>query len=491
MHAIIDGKWSTMTRLSAMHLVLLSTHAASGDEPSDLTVTFPGGSGGWESEAAARPATRACGGLNSGPEYGSALLDPLRLGSYRGKGCLEYYDALAESGVRTIACSAAEEYYYLVNGSDTNPGGPGAGGNWSRWDAMLDELLRLKRTRGMERLAMTVWNEPNSGAFWHGTTDEYFELWRRTVLYVRRRDPTVTILGPTIDDFDLGYLAKFVNFSVARGVMPDVLDWHAWGGAGAMGPAKAACPCLYPAVLPCACAAAVGNGSDLPAQHAAMRAWLKARHPDHAAVPFGNSEMVPMAARLFAGLTLGALAGLERAGAVFAAHSNWGEPDLNLTRCGFCELVTCDDQPPVGPARTRSPRATYQVYAAYGNTSGVMVPVERRCDDCDAFASYDAADATAWLALGRYDFRSAAPRNVTLHATGLPPTLVAAASVRVELARISNRLQDALLAPLPMGARLAAARPSATVAGGYDIDLQLEIEPHDVWTVRLRRPTPQ
>ena len=41
------------------------------------------------------------------------------------------------------------------------------------------------------------------------------------------------------------------------------------------------------------------------------------------------------------------------------------------------------------------------------------------------------------------------------------------------------------------GARLAAARPSATVAGGYGIDLQLEIEPHDVWTVRLRRPTPQ
>jgi len=474
----------TMTWLSAM-LVLSTTAMALGNEPSDLTVAFPSGDG------AARPATRACGGLlNSGPEYGSALLDPLRLGSYRGKGCLEYYDALAESGVRTIACSAAEEYAYLVNGSDTNPGGPGAGGNWTRWDAMLDELLRVKRTRAMDRLALTVWNEPNSG-FWHGTTDEYLELWRRTVLYVRRRDPTITILGPTIDDFDLGYLATFVNFSITENVMPDVLDWHAWGGAGAMGPVEAACPCLYPAVLPCACAATVGNGSDLPAQHAAMRAWLEARHPDHAAVPFGNSEMVPMAARLFAGLTLGSLAGLERAGAVFAAHSNWGEPDLNLTQCGFCELVTCDDQPPAGPARTRSPRATYQVYAAYGNTSGVMLPVERRCDDCDAFASYDAADATAWLALGRYDFRSDAPRNVTLRATGLPPALVAAASVRVELAKIPNRLQDALPAPLQMGARLAAARPSATVAGGYDIDLRLEIEPHDVWTVRLRRPAPQ
>ena len=41
-----------------------------------------------------------------------------------------------------------------------------------------------------------------------------------------------------------------------------------------------------------------------------------------------------------------------------------------------------------GPDSTRQPRATYQVYAAYGNTSGVMVPVSRHCDFADAFASY-------------------------------------------------------------------------------------------------------
>lgn len=469
-----------MMRVSSLLLLLLLgvlSCAASGADASDLSVAF--------SSSAARAATHAVGGLlNSGPEYGSALLAPLRLGSFRGKHCLEGYDALAEAGAATIACSAAEEFSYLVvNGSTTARGGPGADGDWASWDATLDALVRIKRAWKLDRLALTIWNEPNNG-FWNGTFAEYLELWRRTVLRLRANDPTITILGPTIDRFDLDYLGAFVDFTVKNGVVPDVLDWHAWGGVGgAMGPDRSACPCLYPPSLPCACGASVGNGSDVSAQHAATRAWLRTHHPDLVAIPIGHSEMVPMNARLFAGLTLGALAGLERAGAVFGAHSNWGEPLLNLTTCGFCELITCDDQAP-----PRAPRATYQVYAAYGNTSGVMAPVTRRCDDCDAFASYDGESESAWLAVGRYDFRSAAPRTVTLRATGVPPALVADGRVAVDLARIPNSLQYAVPAPTPMGATTLAARPSAAVAGAFDVDLAFDIEPHDVWTARLTRP---
>ena len=136
---------------------------------------------------------------------------------------------------------------------------------------------------------------------------------------------------------------------------------------------------------------------------------------------------VPSTARLWAGETLGALAGLERAGAAFGVHSNWGEsgpgwePQGHFKQCGFEELVTCNDQPQVGDDSTRQPRATYHVCAytnqpamfhsiqanhvqkirspsessggfadaAYGNTSGIMAPVSRHCNDADAFASYD------------------------------------------------------------------------------------------------------
>jgi hypothetical protein len=81
-------------------------------------------------------------------------------------------------------------------------------------------------------------------------------------------------------------------------------------------------------------------------------------------------------------------------------------------QCGFDELMTCRDQPPIGNYSTRQPRAAYQVYAAYGNTSGLMVEVDRHCGDADGFASYDAnsthesssgGTASAWV---RFTYRA-------------------------------------------------------------------------------------
>ena len=64
--------------------------------------------------------------------------------------------------------------------------------------------------------------------------------------------------------------------------------------------------------------------------------------------------------------------------------------DSKYKQCGFNEMLTCLDQPPIaGNYSTRQPRAAYQVYAAYGNTSGMMMPVSRQCADADALTSYD------------------------------------------------------------------------------------------------------
>jgi hypothetical protein len=232
------------------------------------------------------------------------------------------------------------------------------------------------------------------------------------------------------------------------------------------------------------------NGSDIPDNHESMRGWLRAHHPALADIPIGHGETVPYTGRLWAGLTLGALAGAERAGAAFGVHSNWGEsgpgwePSGHYQQCGFEELVTCNDQPPVGDDATRQPRATYHVYAAYGNTSGVMVPVSRHCDDADAFASYDSALATAWLAVGRYDFdpKAAPNRSVHLRLSGLPPRLVKNGQTTVTLAKIPNSLQLAVPHPLPMGTFVRNVTRTAPVKPAFDLDLELIIGTHDVRT---------
>jgi hypothetical protein len=92
-----------------------------------------------------------------------------------------------------------------------------------------------------------------------------------------------------------------VNFAVANNVIPDILNWHELTGNT--------------------------HGSEIPEHHAQMRKWLQAHHPALADIPIGHNENVPGTATLWAGATLGALAGAERAGAVMAVHSNWGASD--------------------------------------------------------------------------------------------------------------------------------------------------------------------
>jgi hypothetical protein len=76
------------------------------------------------------------------------------------------------------------------------------------------------------------------------------------------------------------------------------------------------------------------TGAEIPQHHAEMRRWLQAHHPTFADIPIGHNENVPGTATLWAGATLGALAGAERAGAVMAVHSNWGAPHSSCSICG-------------------------------------------------------------------------------------------------------------------------------------------------------------
>lgn len=303
-------------------------------------------------------------------------------------------------------------------------------------------------------------------------------------------------------------MTAFVDYAVAHGVVPDILDWHELQGDSITSTSQ---------------------------HHATMRQWLRAHHPSLADIPIGHGEMVQQGARLWAGATLGALADAERAGAAFGVHSNWGEsgpgwePQGHYNDCGFEELVTCNDQPPTGPDSTRQPRATYHVYAAYGNTSGVMLPVTRQCGFADAFASYvgacqldfslsvcsnaigypgicarlilfsDTQDAgqddhdsgmgSGWIVVGNYHASGPGNQTQTVHLrlSGIPKLLVSDMKTTVTLEKVPNSLQLALPHPLPMGTSVHSVTRSADDLG-FDLDLRLGIDNHDVWTVRVLKP---
>eukprot|EP01050_Picozoa_sp_SAG11_P009502 SAG11_NODE_897_length_6637_cov_8.510320_2_plen_679_part_00 len=463
---------------SALHL---------SDGESDLVATFASQS---LSSVAARPATRACAGLlNGGPEFGAKFLKPLRMANYRGVACRtpSAYNAMKAAGATNIMCDVnqnlppgAQECTVMPSLQNTTTCATSrfSAGNWTPYDTLVTELVRSRIGPGHGSWGIS--NEPNDG-FWPGcksgcTTPDpaWLEIWNRTVRLIRAADQTAIIVGPSINTFSLEFLTPFVSYAVANGVMPDMLDWHE----------------LSP-----------GNGSDIPQHHATMRRWLRENHPTFANISIGHGETIPSTSRLWAGETLGALAGLERAGAAFGIHSNWGEsgpgwePQGHYKQCGFEELVTCNDQPPAGSDATRQPRACYLVYAAYGNTSGVMAPVSRQCNDADAFASYDpgtsglnGSPTTAWLVVGRYGGLSVRSRSVHVRLSGLPATLVSNGQVTVTIAHIPNKLQLAVPHPLPMGTVRYNVSSSPALALGFDLDLHLTIPNHDVVTARVLRP---
>ena len=75
-----------------------------------------------------------------------------------------------------------------------------------------------------------------------------------------------------------------------------------------------------------------------------------------------------------------------------------------------------------------------------------------------------------------------------LRLSGLPALLVNGSHTAVTLEKIPNSLQLALPHPLPMGTFLHSVTRSMDSLRGFDLDLQLSIDNHDVWTIRIRKP---
>lgn len=112
------------------------------------------------------------------------------------------------------------------------------------------------------------------------------------------------------------------------------------------------------------------------------------------------------------------------------------------------------------------------------------------------------------VVVGRYQHapRSSPNRTVWLRLTSIPPALLSNSRgggggggvvTRLALAKIPNRMEEAVPHPLPMGTaeHSVVCNASATAgnngsAGGSDcsLDLKLVIGNHDVWTVRVTKP---
>jgi xylan 1,4-beta-xylosidase len=72
-----------------------------------------------------------------------------------------------------------------------------------------------------------VWNEPNTGTFWQGTREQFFETYLRAYGVLRDQlGPDAWIGGPSITLYDHAFLAEFLDFCVANACEVNFLSWH-------------------------------------------------------------------------------------------------------------------------------------------------------------------------------------------------------------------------------------------------------------------------
>jgi xylan 1,4-beta-xylosidase len=69
-----------------------------------------------------------------------------------------------------------------------------------------------------------VWNEPNLKAFWTGSQDEYFQLYRRTAEAVKAVDPSLKVGGPATANNE--WIQEFLDFCATNSVPVDFVSTH-------------------------------------------------------------------------------------------------------------------------------------------------------------------------------------------------------------------------------------------------------------------------
>src|SRR4051812_36887383 len=102
---------------------------------------------------------------------------------------------------------------------------PGDGAKWDKWDKGVSDLVRRAHTSG-QKVTWEIWSEPNQGASWKGSREDYMVLWYRTVKRIRDIDPSALIAGPSIGPFDAGWIGGYLKVCKEYDVLPDIITWH-------------------------------------------------------------------------------------------------------------------------------------------------------------------------------------------------------------------------------------------------------------------------
>ena len=248
---------------------------------------------------------------------------------------------------------------------------PGDGGDWTKWETLVEELVREADSKGLQ-LLWDIWNEPDLKQFWDRGAEQFFETWKRAVRTIRRVNPKAIIVGPSLSNGPFHYLYGFLLSAYADNVLPDIISWH-------------------------------DMNIDHPNNVVNVRQFLvKHGIPDR---PISINEFKYSDGTHHPGLTVWWLSHIEEEAPESAAYACW--PDLEGN--SNCETETLDGL----LTRGGLPRAAWFAHKGYAEITGQLVNVEISGSRIAGIAGVDSDLQTGRLLLGRREsFHSSSEESV-------------------------------------------------------------------------------
>jgi hypothetical protein len=207
---------------------------------------------------------------------------------------------------------------------------PGEKGNWDKWDRGVSDLVRRAMGSG-QRIQWEIWIEPNQGASWKGSREDYLVMWYRTVKRIRAIDPNAIIAGPSAGPFDGGWINSYLKVCKEYDVLPDIICWHEKDPKGDV----------------------VAHVDQIEND-----CW----QDGHGLRPIIVFQSVPEAHRYSPGFAVWTVAGQERSHAQFGIRNKTSEHGLQVA-----SLLTPKFEP----------RSTWWAYREYAQMSGKMIKVSK------------------------------------------------------------------------------------------------------------------
>ena len=98
------------------------------------------------------------------------------------------------------------------------------------WLSKVDMTASRRKTAGLTNIyGYEIWNEPQ-GTYSSSNPLSFNDFWAQTYAELRKVDPTIKIIGPSVSYYNNAYMSSFLSYCKTNNVVPDIISWHQLGG---------------------------------------------------------------------------------------------------------------------------------------------------------------------------------------------------------------------------------------------------------------------